>query len=89
MRLPGGASLPVILEHTTAREYERVERAISAEEAQQRAEEDLQRRLRDEMHEDGEVLHSTLEAKESGDVYEITLYAECEEQIGRTVEFAK
>ena len=89
LRLPGGVSLPVILEHTTAREYERVERAISAEEAGQRAEGDLQRRLHDAMHEDGEVLHSTLEAKDSGDVYEITLYAECEEQIGRTVEFAE
>lgn len=89
LHLPGGVSLPVVLECSTVREYERVERAISAEEAQHRAEEDLQRRLHENMNEDGEVLHTALEVNESGDVYEVTLYAECEEQIGRTVEFAE
>lgn len=89
LRLPGGAALPVVLEHTTARAYERVERVLGAEEARDRAEQDLMRRLQDLMHEDGEVLHTALEVRDAGGVYEVTLHAECEEQIGRTVEFAE
>ena len=49
----------------------------------------MMRRLQDLMHEDGEVLHTALEVRDAGGVYEVTLHAECEEQIGRTVEFAE
>ena len=89
LHLPDGTGLPLALERTVVREYEPAERTIGAEEAGQRAAADLQRLLHAKLHEDGEVLHTALETKESGAVYEVTLHAECEEQIGRTVEFAE
>ena len=87
LRLPGGVSLPVTLERVTAREYALTERAIDAEEAKARAQAALRRQLSDRMHEDGAIRQSTLTARDAGAVYEVTLHAECEEQIGKTVAY--
>ena len=89
LRLPGGVATPLALECVTVREYEPVERALSAEEAQNRADEALQRQLADCMEEGGSVKSSTLSVKKSGAAYAVTLHAECEEQIGMTVALAE
>lgn len=89
LRLPGGTTLPVALECTTVREYEIVERSMDAQEAQLRTEEILQQQLKDRMNQDGTIEHSEFTTKDSGAVYEVTLHAECEEQIGKTVEFVE
>ncbi len=87
LRLPGGVSLPVTLECATVREYQAVERTLGEEEAKTRAEDALRQQLRDRMHEDGTVQESTLTVRDAGAVYEVTLHAECEEQIGKTVAY--
>ncbi len=89
LRLPGGIMLPVALECTIVREYEIVERSIDAQEAQMRTESILRQQLKDRMDKDGSVAHSEITTKDSGAVYEVTLHAECEEQIGKTVEFVE
>ena len=86
LRLPGGAALPLALERTVTREYTVTERALSAQEAQARAEQALERRLSDCLAPDGKVRSSNCTLRDTGSVYEVTLHAECEEQIGQTVE---
>lgn len=87
LRLPGGVGTPVVLECVRMREYEISPRTLDAEEAQQRAEDALLRQLSDRMGEDGTVKDTTFSVQEAGDAFEITLHAECEEQIGKTVEY--
>lgn len=87
--LPGGISLPVWLEQTTFVEYECVERALLPEEAQARGEAALMERLEDAVQENAAVLKTEFTLQETRDGYEITLLAECEEEIGRTVAFAE
>lgn len=89
LQLPGGLTLPITLECTTAREYEPAGRALTAEEASARTEPVLQRQLADLMNEDGSVTSSEISVEETDGIYYVTLHAECEEQIGKTVEFAE
>jgi similar to stage IV sporulation protein len=85
LRLPGGAALPVALECLTAREYTPAEHAVTREEAQMQGEAALRLRLRDAMEADGTVLDSSVTVEEREGAYRVTLHAECEEQIGKTV----
>ncbi len=86
-RLPGGRTLPVTLECATAREYGRTERVIDAEKARARLTPVLQRRLGDLLG-GGSVMDDSVTVTEEDGAFCVTLHAECEEQIGRTVEFA-
>ena len=79
--------MPVTLECATAREYGRTERVIDAEKARARLTPVLQRRLGDLLG-GGSVMDDSVTVTEEDGAFCVTLHAECEEQIGRTVEFA-
>ena len=77
----------MVLECVQVREYEISPRTMDADEARQRTEEVLLRQLSDRMGEDGTVKDTTFSVQETGGSFEVTLHAECEEQIGKTVEY--
>ena len=88
-KLSEDRTLPIQLEWVTRREFTLRERTLSPEEAQRRAEPVLRQQLEDRLHEGGTVKASHCSLRDCGDLYEVTLQAECEEQIGRTVEFSE
>ena len=87
LRLPGGAAVPVALECAQGREYTLTPRAIDADEARRRAETALLGQLQSRMGADGTVEETAFSVEDAGGVFEVTLHAECEEQIGKTVEY--
>ena len=87
LRLPGGAAVPVALECAQGREYTLTPRVIDADEACRRAETALLGQLKSRMGADGAVEETAFSVEDAGGVFEVTLHAECEEQIGKTVEY--
>ncbi len=82
-----GREMPLGLITTTVREYTVTQAPLDVEEAEQRLKQVLQKRLSDLMDaNDGIVLRSDVVARIEGDVLTVSLLAECEEEIGRTVE---
>jgi similar to stage IV sporulation protein len=82
-----GREMPLGLITTTVREYTVTQAPLDVEEAEERLKQLLQRQLRDLMDaNDGIVLRSDFVTRIAGDVLTVTLLAECEEEIGRTVE---
>ncbi len=82
-----GREMPLGLITTTLREYTVTQAPLNVEEAEERLKQVLQKRLSDLMDaNDGIVLRSDLVTRIVGDVLTVTLLAECEEEIGRTVE---
>ena len=82
-----GREMPLGLTTTTVREYTLSQAPLNVETAEQRLREALEQRLSDLMDaNDGTVLRSDFVTRMAGDVLTVTLLAECEEEIGRTVE---
>lgn len=82
-----GREMPLGLITTTVREYTVTQAPLNVEEAEERLKQVLQKRLSDLMDaNDGIVLRSDVVTRITGDVLTVSLLAECEEEIGRTVE---
>ena len=82
-----GREMPLGLITTTVREYTVTQAPLDVEEAEERLTQALQTRLSDLMDaNDGIVLRSDVVTRITGDVLTVSLLAECEEEIGRTVE---
>lgn len=82
-----GREMPLGLITTTIREYTVTQAPLNVEAAEVRLKQLLQQRLSDLMDaNDGIVLRSDFVTRMAGDVLTVTLLAECEEEIGRTVE---
>lgn len=82
-----GRELPFGLTAVTYREYTLEQTPLDVDAAEERLEQVLLRRLADLMDaNDGIVLRSDLVTRMAGDVLTVTLLAECEEEIGRSVE---
>ena len=79
--------LPVALISTSCREYSTVEKPVDAQAACAMLEEELRRRLDEVMAQcEGVVLRTDFLAAEREGLLTVTMLAECEEEIGRTVE---
>lgn len=82
-----GRELPFGLTAVTYREYTLEQTPLDVDAAEERLKQVLLRRLADLMDaNDGIVLRSDLVTRMAGDVLTVTLLAECEEEIGRSVE---
>lgn len=82
-----GRELPFGLTAVTYREYTLEQTPLDVDAAEERLKQVLLRRLADLMDaNDGIVLRSDLVTRMAGDMLTVTLLAECEEEIGRTVE---
>ena len=83
-----GREMPLGLTTVTVREYTLTEAPLNVEEAETRLREVLDARLSALMDaNDGTVLRTDWVTRLTGDTLTVTLLAECEEEIGRTVEF--
>lgn len=80
--LPGGEALPLSLSRETFREYQPRTVAVDQTAAQDLLEEQLLRRLAALIGEDGEVESTQCSARVSGGRLEVTLTAQCLEEIG-------
>lgn len=83
--LPGGRSLPLSVRRETAREYTRQEVPINVEKGETILRAALEERLA-ALAEKGEVLKTDWSVQEQGGLLTVTLLAECEQEIGVTVE---
>lgn len=81
-RLPGGAALPLSLTRETFREYSPRAVEVDRTAAQTLLEEQLRGRLDALIGEDGEVESARFSARVSGGQLEVTLTAQCLEEIG-------
>lgn len=82
-----GQEMPLGLITTTCREYTVTQTPLDVEEAEERLKQVLLLRLNDLMDaNDGIVIRSDLVTRMADGVLTVTLLAECEEEIGRTVE---
>jgi len=81
-RLSKGLVLPAALEKTVCREYELVPEQMPAEQARALLERELTERLKGQI--DGEIVSSECSVIRQGDIFTVTLRAECLEQIGKT-----
>lgn len=82
-----GREMPLGLITTTIREYTVTQAPLNVEEAEARLKQLLEVRLGELMDaNDGTVLRSDFVTRMAGEVLTVTLLAECEEEIGRTVE---
>lgn len=83
-----GHTVPLGLTTTTLREYALKEGALDESEAAARLEQVLLARLEELMEANGgEVLRTDMVTRLDGDLLTVTLLAECQEEIGRTVEW--
>ena len=80
--LPGGEALPLSLSRETAREYTVRTVEVDRAAAQALLEEQLQKQLAALIGEDGQVENTQFSAKVSGGRLEVTLTAQCLEEIG-------
>lgn len=82
-----GRALPFGIRQVTCREYTLTEQAVDADAARAMLEEELLRQL-DAILADsqGQVLRTDFTARQSGGLLTVTMLAECQEQIGVTVE---
>lgn len=82
-----GRELPFSLTATTFREYTTSEQPVDAQAARAMLEEELLSRLNEIMAaNEGTVLRTDFVAREDNGLLTVTMLAECEEQIGKTVE---
>ena len=82
-----GREMPIGLITTTLREYTVEQAPLNVDEAETRLKQLLERRLNDLMDaHDGSVLRCDFVTRMAGGLLTVTLLAECEEEIGRTVE---
>ena len=84
-RLPGGAELPVCLSRETVRAYELRTAAVDLAAAQVLLEQRLEERLTQLIGEDGTVQSLQFAAQVENGLLQVTLVAECREEIGREV----
>lgn len=84
--LPGGLELPAALVREEYAEYEPVMLELDGEAEQARLKEALTAELEELIGPGGEVLSASFSSELTDGVLTVTLRAECEEQIGRTVE---
>lgn len=84
--LPGGLELPAALVREEYAEYEPVTLELDGEAEQARLKEALTAELEELIGPGGEVLSASFSSELTDGVLTVTLRAECEEQIGRTVE---
>ena len=85
LTLPGGRTLPISLKTVTCREYEVKSAPTDREEAVAILRGQLERRL-STLVSDGEILRTDWEVGETDSLVTLTLLAECEQDIGITVE---
>ena len=81
--LPGGEALPFSLSRETFREYQPRPVEVDRSAAQALLEEQLLKRLDALVGEDGEVESTRFDARVNGGRLEVTLAAQCLEEIGR------
>ncbi len=80
--LSRGLVLPLTVEKTLCREYELVPEQMPAEQAKALLEPELTERLKAQIS--GEIVSSECSVIRQGDIFTVTLKAECLEQIGKT-----
>lgn len=80
--LPGGRALPLFWSRETFREYQPRKVEVDQEAARQLLEEGLQKRLTALIGEDGQVEHVQFSARITGGRLEVTMAAQCLEEIG-------
>ncbi len=85
IRLPGGPALPLLLGRETFRAYELETAPIDPQAAQALLEERLVLRLEGLIGADGTVVSRSFSARETDGLLQVTLLAECTEEIGREV----
>ena len=85
LTLPGGRGLPLMLRGERCRAYEKETVPIDLEAARTLLEERLLLRLRETVGADGQVLSTQYSARVHGGMLEVTLTAECREEIGTEV----
>ena len=85
LTLPGGRGLPLMLRGERCRAYEKETVPIDLEAARTLLEERLLLRLRETVGADGQVLSTQYSARVRGGMLEVTLTAECREEIGMEV----
>ena len=82
-----GRTFPVGLTTTTIREYTLHEQPLPEEQAETQLKQSLLARLEEQLEQgDGTILRTDFVTRKAGGCLSVTLLAECEEQIGRTVE---
>ena len=82
-----GRTFPVGLTTTTLREYTLHEQPLPEEQAETQLKQSLLARLEEQLEQgDGTILRTDFVTRKAGGCLSVTLLAECEEQIGRTVE---
>ena len=81
--LPGGGILPLTLQRETFREYQPRAAEVDREAARGLLEEQLQKQLGDLIGENGEVEDVQFSARIAGEQLEVTLTAQCLEEIGQ------
>lgn len=84
VRLPGG-SLPFTLRREICQGWETAETSIDLQAAQAMLEQQLLRRLQDQLGQTGTVVSHSFSAQETGEGLKVTLTAECEEELGRFI----
>ena len=85
LRLPGDVVLPVTLIREILRPYEPVERPLDRASAERLLTERLTATLKADVGDDGEVTEQEITVEERNGLLLVTLRAECEEQIGKSV----
>lgn len=86
LRLPQAGLLPVRLTAEKVRAYEISATGLDQDAAQALLEERLLLQLEQRIGEDGEVISTQFSARVDGEILEVTLRAECREEIGREQE---
>ncbi len=84
--LTGGAVLPVTVARSTYKEYEPTAVSNVVEEAEEILRKRLDRMLKGEIS-SGEIISAEYLSSETDGMLTVTLFAECEEEIGETVEY--
>lgn len=87
LTLPGGQVMPLALVAETCRGYETTAVPLDQVAAEDLLRDSLERRLLDLIGAEGSVVKTDYAARVESGVLVVTLTAECEEQIGRVVEF--
>lgn len=83
--LPGGVALPLSLERETRRAYATRSLEVDLEAAQSLLEGQLRERLEELIGEDGTVVSTNYSARVADGQFQVTLAAECREEIGKEV----
>ena len=84
--LPGGVALPLSLTREVYRGYELKCAQLDLEAARAMVEEELTARLKELIGEDGTVEGTQFTSRVAGGLLQVTLTAECREEIGRETE---